>query len=145
MDGSRNRLERVTRVTLERLNELFELREKLSRAMETRLSLESVACPGAQVLTGMPHATGVKDKVGDLAVEIAHLDTRAEELQSRIADREMAAEQFIRRIPDDRTQMVFRLRFMRGMTWPEVADVFGGGNSTNGVQKMCYRYLEMNE
>ena len=131
-------------MTLEELNKLFDLREQLRKVREMRRSFMDADRPGAQVLTGMPHATGVKDKVGDLAVEIAHLDTRAEELQSRIADREMAAEQFIRRIPDDRTQMVFRLRFMRGMTWPEVADVFGGGNSTNGVQKMCYRYLEMN-
>ena len=128
-------------MTLEQLNELFELREQLRRVQEMRQSFMDAARPGAQVLSGMPHSTEVRDKVGDLAVEIAHLDTRAEEIRSRIADRETAVEQFIRCIPDDRTQMVFRLRFMRGMTWPEVADVFGGRNTENGVRKMCYRYL----
>ena len=30
--------------------------------------------PGTQALTGMPHAPGVKDKVGDLATEITYME-----------------------------------------------------------------------
>ena len=129
-------------MTLEQLNELFDLREQLRRVLEMRQSFMDAARPGAQVLTGMPHATGARDKVGDLAVEIAHLDARAEEFQTSIAHRETAVEQFIQSIPDDRTRMVFRLRFMRGMTWQEVAEVFGGGNTETGMKLTCYRYLD---
>ena len=128
-------------MTLDELNELFDLRQKLREIQAMRRSFMDAARPGAQVLTGMPHATEVKDKVGTLAVEIAHLDTRAEEIQARIAEKETSADRFIRRIPNDRTQMIFRLRFMRGLEWPEVAAIFGGGNSVHSVQKMCYRYL----
>ena len=128
-------------MTLEQLNELFDLREQLRKVQEMRQPFMDAARPGAQVLTGMPHATGARDKVGDLAVEIAHLDTRAEEIQARIADRETAADQFIRCIPDDRTQMVFRLRFMHGMTWAEVAERFGGRNTEGSVRMICYRYF----
>ena len=71
-------------MTLKELNGHFVLRERLARAKEMLASLQAAACPGAQVLTGMPHAPGVSDKVGDLAVEIAEafaaertVDTRA--------------------------------------------------------------------
>ena len=128
-------------MTLDELNELFDLRQKLREIQAMRRSFMDAARPGAQVLTGMPHATEVKDKVGTLAVEIAHLDTRAEEIQARIAEKETSAERFIRRIPDDRTQMVFRLRFMHGMTWPEVAKKFGGRNTEGSVRMICYRYF----
>ena len=63
-------------MTLKELNGHFVLRERLARAKEMLASLQAAACPGAQVLTGMPHAPGVSDKVGDLAVEIADLEGR---------------------------------------------------------------------
>ena len=141
MDGSRNRLERVTRVTLERLNELFELREKLSRAMETRLSLESAACPGAQVLTGMPHTTGVKDKVGDLAVELADLSARIDYLQGEVTAKEKEIEDFVSSIDDDQTRIIFRLRFFRALSWKEVAFIMGRDYSEKSVSEACYKYL----
>ena len=51
------------------------LHEQLDKARNCLLDLQEAAVPGAQVLTGMPHAPGVKDKVGNLAIEIA--DTKA--------------------------------------------------------------------
>ena len=110
--------------------------------METRLSLESAACPGAQVLTGMPHATGVRDKVGDLAVEIADLSAKINYLQQEVTAKEKEVEDFVACINDDQTRIIFRLRFFRGLTWGEVAGVLGGGNTEDGVKKMCYRYLD---
>ena len=128
-------------MTLEQLNELFVLRERLSRALETRLSLASAACPGAQVLTGMPHASGVRDKVGDLAVEIADIDARIKYLQGEIDLREKDASEFIQTIDDDQTRIIFRLRFFRGLTWKEVASIMGRDYSEKSVCTACYKYL----
>jgi len=130
-------------VTLEQLNELFDLREKLSKAMETRLSLESAACPGAQVLTGMPHGTGVKDKVGDLAVEIADLSARIEYLQRAIDEREKEFESFVSTIDDDQTRIIFRLRFSRGLSWKEVSQILGKYTTENSVKAACYRVFHV--
>ena len=44
--------------------------------------------PVAQALTGMPHASGVTDKVGDLAVEIADLKNRIQALEAELAREE---------------------------------------------------------
>ncbi len=131
----------MSAVTLEKLNELFDLRERLSKAMETRLSLMSAACPGAQVLTGMPHVTGVKDKVGDLAVEIADLSAKIDYLQGQIDEKEKEAEAFVVAIDDDQTRIIFRLRFFRGLSWKEVAAIMGRDFSEKSVSETCYKYL----
>ena len=128
-------------MTLQELNKHFELREKLAKAHEMLDALRAAACPGAQVLTGMPHATGVKDKVGDLAVEIADMGDRIEFLESEIKASEASILPFIKSIDDDQTRLIFRLRFIRGLTWKEVAAVVGGRNSEDSVKMVCYRYL----
>lgn len=102
-------------MTLQELNRHFELRERLDKANEMLDALRAAACPGAQVLTGMPHSTGVKDKVGDLAVEIADMDTRIQFLEDEIKTGEETILPFIRSIEDDQTRLIFRLRFIRGL------------------------------
>lgn len=127
-------------MTLQELNQHFELREKLSKAEETLSSLRA-ACLGAQVLTGMPHSPGISDKVGDLAVEIADMSARIDYLNQEISASEATILEFISGIDNDQTRTVFRLRFIRCLTWGEVARVVGGRNTEDSVRMICYRYL----
>lgn len=129
-------------MTLQELSQYFKLREQLARDEEILESLKATACPGAQVLTGMPHAPGVRDKVGDLAVEIADMESQIEYLQEKISQEEAKVSVFISTIENDQTRMVFRIRFLRGLAWKEVAAVIGGRNTESGVKSLCYRYLE---
>lgn len=128
-------------MTLEELNRHFVLRKRLDRAKEMLASFRAAAYPGAQVLTGMPHAPGVSDKVGSLAVEIADLESSIEFLQGEITREETKIVAFISGIEDDQARMILRLRFLRCLTWGEVAAVIGGGNTEGSVQKICYRHL----
>lgn len=129
-------------MTLQELSQYFKLRERLARDEEILESLEATACPGAQVLTGMPHTPGVKDKVGDLAVEIADMKERIRFLEEEIAREGVKVSAFIAGIENDQTRMIFRLRFLRCLTWGEVAAVIGGRNTEAAVKNVCYRYLE---
>ena len=128
-------------MTLQELSRHFKLRERLERDTELLKSLEAAACPGAQVLTGMPHAPGVRDKVGDLAVEIADLKERIRYLENEIEVEEQEVTRFITAIPDEQLRGIFRLRFLRGLTWGEVAAVVGGRNTEEAVKSSAYRYL----
>lgn len=128
-------------MTLEELNQHLELREKLVKAQEILASLRDKAYPGAAKMTGMPRTPGVSDKVGSLAVEIADMETYITEMEAEIREKEAPVLQFIQSIDDVQLRMIFRLRFLRALSWGEVAFVVGGGNTEESVKKMCYRHL----
>ncbi len=129
-------------MSLEELNTYFNLIDRLEQAKEILRNLESAVCPGAQVLTGMPHSTGAKDKLGDLAAEIVDVEARIKYLEDEIDKHKKAVEEFVKSIDDVWYKTVFRLRFERGLAWKTVAAVMGGGNSENSVKSACYRYLK---
>jgi len=113
----------------------------MKQNLETLGALEAAVHPGAQRLTGMPHAVGVNDRIGDLAVEIADLRRQIVMLQLELDRERTKLNQFISSIDNDLTRTVFRLRFLRCLTWKEVATVIGGGNTEQTVKKICYRFL----
>lgn len=127
---------------LKKLSQIFRMMEQLRKNEEMLDALRAAACHRAQVLTGMPHASGVRDKVGDLAVEIADLQDDIDRLNEQIAINRREVEAFVATIENVQTRMVFRLRFIRGLTWAEVATTLGGRNTESGVKKICYRYLD---
>lgn len=128
-------------MTLRELSRYYKLHERMERNREMLTSLAAAAGPGAQVLTGMPHAQGVNDKVGDLAIEMGDLEERILYLEAECAWERKKLEKYIGKIKDDQTRIIFSLRFIHCMTWPQVADAIGGRNTANSVKQMCYRYL----
>ena len=124
------------------LNRYFELINSLVRTNELLENLRAAAYPASPALTGMPHAPGVKDKIGDLAVEIADLETRIEYIESEIEKQKSAVEDFVQTIDDPYLRTLFRLRFERGLSWKDVASVLGGGNTEKTAKEACYRYMK---
>ena len=122
-------------MTKQELSNHVELRKRLAASLELLASLEAAAGPGAQKLDGLPRAAGIRDRVGDCASAIA-------DAKEDIARSESAVVAFISTIGDLQTRTIFRLRFLGGMSWKEVATATGGGNTEGSVQKICYRYLE---
>lgn len=129
-------------MTKQDLNHHLALRQRLEEARELLASLEAAAGPRAQQLDGMPHAQGASDHTGDLAAEIADAETVIESLQAEIVRSETAVAAWIGTIEDMQTRMIFRLRFIRGLTWKEVAALIGGGNTAKSVQIRAYRYMK---
>ena len=129
-------------MTLQELSKYYKLHERLERNREMLSSLYAAAGPGGEVITGMPHAPGVSDKVGDLAAELWDLQSKIEYLEQRCAEEKKKLEKYIGGIKDDQTRMIFRLRFIHCMTWPQVAETIGGRNTANSVKLICHRYLK---
>ena len=128
-------------MTLQELSKYYKLHERLERNREMLASLYAAAGPGAQEITGMPHASGVSDQVSNLVIEIEDLKERISHLESRCAEEKKRLEKYIGAIKDDQTRMIFRLRFLHCMTWPQVAEAIGGRNTANSVKLICHRYL----
>lgn len=128
-------------MTLIELNRYFELVSNLARTKELLDNLRAAAYPASPALTGMPHTPGIKDKVGDLAIEITDMETRMAYIQKEIEVQKSQVEEFVLTIEDNYLRIIFRLRFERGLAWRDVARVVGGGNTEETVRAACYRYL----
>lgn len=128
-------------MTLRELSIYYKLHERLERNRQMLSSLYTAAGLGAQEITGMPHAPGVSDEVSNLVIEIEDLKERISHLESECAREKRILERYIDTIEDDQTHMVFRLRFLHCMTWPQVAKAIGGRNTANSVKLICHRYL----
>lgn len=128
-------------MTLEELDRHAELRRRLDRDKELLASLYSAIDLGAQTITGMPHPSGYRDKLGELIPEIAAVKDDIADLAMQIRAEEKEVIAFIETITDVYTGTLFKLRFLRGLTWKEVAAVVRGGNTEESVRSACYRYL----
>lgn len=89
----------------------------------------------------MPRAHGAADPVGYLAAEIADMRETISRREADVARSEAVVATYIQTIGDSQTRMIFRLRFIHGMAWKEVAAAVGGRNTESGVKNICYRYI----
>lgn len=66
----------------------------------------------------------------------------ASQLEIQIAEQIIEVEKFIASIKDSHTRRIVELRVVEGLSWREVADEIGGGNTENGVKKIYSRLFE---
>jgi len=118
------------------------MKRHLREDMERLAELEASMHPGAQKFSGLPHAPGIKDHVGDLAVELADMRTQIERLAADVSQSEAVVADYAGTIADCFTRILFRLRFIQGLTWKEIAAAVGGRNTANSVKARITRYLD---
>lgn len=128
-------------MTLDELNAHLYLLQKLNSAREMLQSMRDSVLRASNY-DGMPHSSEPGDKVGALAVKIAEQQETVEIYARQVQESETEVKQFIASITDNRTNLIFYLRFVCGYSWQEVADVIGGKNTVDAVKSMCYRYLQ---
>ena len=51
-------------------------------------------------------------------------------------------EEFIASIEDSRVRRIINLRFVEGLSWNQVADKIGGGNTDDSVRKVYERFMK---
>ena len=131
-------------MTLQELSKYYDIQMTLEKDREALERLRQRITPASPQLTGMPHTPGVRDKVGDLAVELADMDERIRWLEELAAQEKPKVEAYCKSFVDARMYLVFRLRFIRCYSWAEVAGVLGKGYTEDGVSRMAYNYLNKN-
>ena len=107
-------------MTMRELAQHYELKKRLEDEEKMLMSLETAAYP-RPALDGMPRAPGLGAEAGDLA-------------EKRVAA-------FIDTIEATYIRTILRLRFIRCLTWKEVARIIGGRNTGDGVRMAVYRHL----
>lgn len=61
---------------------------------------------------------------------------------AELIERKHVAFEFVAGIKDSQTRQIIFLRFIKGMTWGQVALKVGGGNTSDGVRKRAVRYIQ---
>lgn len=130
-------------MTLQDMSQVYYLRQAIDRDRERLRALRSAALPGAQVITGMPHASGVSDNVGRYAADIADLQLAIDANMQRYRLARLRIEHYIDQMPDRLLREICRLRFLRLMSWPAVAAHIGGGSTADSVRMICTRYFSV--
>ena len=129
-------------MTFKELNGLHYISKQIERyEMEIR-KIEERLTGISPSLTGMPHATGAHDKIGEGVPELVDKKNELEEKRGKLRDEEKRLQDYIDAVPDPKIQLLMQYRFIDMMTWQEVADEAGGRNSENSVQMIIKRYLK---
>lgn len=129
-------------MTIQDLQQLFYLQKLIEQEQDRLDDLRSAVSLKSPVLTDMPKAPGVKDKIGQLVPSI--VDQEAELLRSLQAYREKRDRliAYITHVPNARIKLILMLRFIDQKSWQEVADAIGGRETEYSVKHACYRYVD---
>lgn len=125
-------------MTLKELNNLPYLGAEIGMYTARLEDLQERISCAAPPISGMPHGSGNKSKVEQVAVEIADLQNK---IAARTAERSRL-EGYINDISSSFVRSVFYARFHLGLSWAAVADYVGGGQTEDAVKKVCYRQLK---
>ena len=128
-------------MTIKELSQFYWLNKEIAHYEEPLEVLYAKASNTTPVLTGMPHAPGVSDKVGKCAAEIADQREKLETARARCIEERDRLMAYIELIPDSLTRQIFMLRFADCLSWDEVAESIGGGNTGGSVKQRVFRYI----
>lgn len=131
-------------MTLHELSQLYYLNREIE-ADKARLEelRGKTGAPASPSLSGMPHGSGDnRSKVEREALEVVSLEHLIESKIKKCEAERLSLETYINTIPDSLTRLVFIYRFVNGLPWEQVAANIGGGNTADGVKKICYRYID---
>lgn len=130
-------------MTLKELSQLYYLTREIE-ANEKRLEeLTDLIGPATAKYSDMPKGPfNTESPTERLAAEITDLKAILAARQIQLIHERARLERWIETIPDSLTRQVFQYRFVSGLSWLQVADCIGGGNTDAGVKMICYRYLK---
>lgn len=128
-------------MTLAELNGHLDMVTQLHSARETLQGLQDRIL-GAQKFDSMPRSSEASRKVENLTILLEAQIDDVNRLEKIVSKSEKRIRKWIDAIPDNRTKVVFNLRFLCGLRWEDVGEYINA-NSTEAVKSICYRYLNI--
>lgn len=129
-------------MTIEELNQLAYLERAIALEKERLQALRESIDVKSPVITDMPKAPGARDRLGETVPEIVDQDMAIQENIRKLEDMKKRLTEFIDKTGNVRMRMILRLRFVRQLSWQEVAEYIGGKETEYSVKQACYRYVE---
>ena len=124
---------------MQELSQYTALTARLEIAEKLLQSLQAAVRPESQVIADIPYSAVVKSKISDLAAEINDLKARIEYLKREIKREGERLNEFIERIDSESLKAVFRLKYVRNLTWAQIAEIIGYTEANTKAK--TYRYI----
>ncbi|MCC8063694.1 MAG: hypothetical protein LIO70_01250 [Clostridiales bacterium] len=132
-------------MTIQELSQLYWLNREIELDKQRLAELRSKASPRSPSLTELPGGGDNSSALERVAAEIVDLQAIIDAKHLQCIHERSRLERYIADIDDSLTRMIFRLRFVNGLSWQQVAVSVGGGNTADGVRMRVKRYLERGE
>lgn len=129
-------------MTKQELSQLYYLVKEIKLKRQQLEQLRTIAEGTTVELTGMPHGTGIKDKIGNVAADIADIKAILELKIQEYYYQYNRLTRYIESIDDSLIRQIMTLRYIELKEWNDVADLVGGNNTEDSVKKRVYRYLD---
>ena len=124
---------------IQELNEYFDLVRKKSEIQEILYNIQSMAESMEQLVSDDDCSNGADSETANAT--ITDLKEQIECYDAEMSRHKSNIETFIAGIDDIFIRTIFRLRFIQGLRWKEVAALMGGANTDESMKAACYRYL----
>lgn len=132
-------------MTKKELSQLYWLKREIEEDRRRLDELEAIAAsPASPRYDGMPHAPGAGDGMARMAAEIVDLKAIISAKQQQCIHERNRLERYISGISDSLTRQIFTYRFVKGLSWWQVAARVGG-NTADSVRKVVDRYLQADD
>jgi len=112
-------------VTKQELSQLYYLNREIEQIKNRIAELECIATSSTSRITGMPHASGISEKVGKYAAEIADLKELLDLNLKKCFYELNRLNRYIESIEDSQMRMIMSLRYINGLSWQQVAFSIG--------------------
>ncbi|HIX16921.1 MAG TPA: hypothetical protein H9860_01270 [Candidatus Gemmiger faecavium] len=127
-------------MTKKELSRLYCLNREIEQEQRRLAQLKEAATNTAVKISGLPAVGCMSDKTA-IAAEIADSQAIIEaKLQLAIVEYRRI-NQYIAAIEDSYIRQIIALRFVDGLTWFQVAQHIGGGNTSDSVRMALNRFL----
>ena len=113
-------------MTRQDLEKHLKMRRQLMECRDILQNLKRSVGPGTQALTGMPHARGSRIRSATWRQRSPTWSAAWPLCRQKWMTRLVEVRNFIAGVQDDQMKIILSLRYIRGLTWIEVALVLGG-------------------
>lgn len=128
-------------MTKKELSQLYYLNREIEEQQRRLQELEESATSCTAHITGMPHGSGVGDKIGKYAAEIADMRGLLDLNLKKCFYELNRLNRYISSVEDSQMRMILSLRYINGLSWRQIAWSIGGDNTENGVRMIHNRFL----
>lgn len=128
-------------MTKKELSQLYYLKKEIKEQQRRLEELETAAMSCNAKITGLPHGTGINDKIGNYAAQIADLKSLLDLNLKKCFYELNRLDRYIQSVDDPLTKQIMTYRFINGYNWSKIAYMIGGNNTPDGLRIKMMRFL----